>query len=549
MTQPVIALLTEYPILTLFVVIGLGYLLGEISLFGFRLGVTGVLFVGLAVGALSPAVALPEVVPSLGLIIFVYAVGIHSGKAFFESFRRQGYRDSLFTVAILAFGAVLTMGVAQFLNLPAPRAAGLFCGAVTNTPALAATRERVHERAMASGASTEEVRRLSEEPVVAYSIAYPIGVIGVLLCFQILRKIWRVEFVARDEGGEILVRDFVIRNPGIIGRTIGDVLGLHKELGFVISRIQKNGVTDIARSDTKLDEGDIVAVVGEESALDRAQQIFGETTEMHIELDRSQLDFRRIYVSSKEVVGKRIRDLDLQNRLGATITRLRRGDVDVVPTPETRLEAGDHLRVLTRTVNFAAARQFFGDSIRGTVETDFGSVAIGMVLGVFLGMLPIPLPGGSVVRLGLAGGPLLMALLLGKTERSGRITWVIPISANLTLRQIGLLLFLAGVGTRAGFGFAGTLRTNGFEMLAAGAVLTFGVTLATMIFGYKVLGVPYDSLIGMMSGVQTQPACLAYATAMASPSEAPNLAYAAVYPAAMITKIVLAQLLVAWLGG
>jgi putative transport protein len=549
MTQSAIALLAEYPILTLFVVIGLGYLLGEISLFGFRLGVTGVLFVGLGVGALSPAVALPEVVPSLGLIIFVYAVGINSGKAFFESFQRQGYRDSLVTVAVLAFGAVLTIGVARVAHLPAARAAGLFCGALTNTPALAATRELVHERAAAAGASAADTRNMAEEPVVAYSIAYPIGVIGVLLCFQFLRRIWRVEFTAREEGSEILVRDFVVRNPGIIGRTIGDVLSLHKELGFVISRIQKGGATDIARSDTTLDNGDIVAVVGEETALDRARQIFGESSEAHIELDRSQLDFRRIYVSSKDVAGKRIRDLDLQSRLGATITRLRRGDVDIVPAPETRLEAGDHLRVLTRTVNFQAVRNFFGDSIRGTVETDFGSVALGMVLGVFLGMLPIPLPGGTVVRLGLAGGPLLMALLLGKLERSGRVTWVIPISANITLRQIGLLLFLAGVGTRAGFAFVGTLRSNGVEMLAAGAAITFGVTLGTMIFGYKVLGIPYDSLLGMMSGVQTQPACLAYASAMASPSEAPNLAYAAVYPAAMIAKIVLAQLLVAWLGG
>jgi putative transport protein len=200
-------------------------------------------------------------------------------------------------------------------------------------------------------------------------------------------------------------------------------------------------------------------------------------------------------------------------------------------------------------VNFPAVVHYFGDSIRGAVETDFGSVAIGMVLGVLLGMMPIPLPGGGSVRLGLAGGPLLMALFLGKMERSGRITWVIPISANLTLRQIGLLLFLAGVGTRAGFAFTGTLRSNGVEMLAGGALITFGVTLGTLIFGHKVLKIPFDSLIGLMSGVQTQPACLAYASSMALPSEAPNLAYAAVYPAAMIAKIVLAQLLVAWLRG
>ncbi len=548
MSQSAAALLAEFPILTLFVGIGLGYLLGEISFFGFRLGVAGVLFVGLAVGSLSPSVALPEVVPSLGLIIFVYAVGIHSGKAFFDSFRKQGYRDSLFAAGVLAFGALLTLGVARLSHLPAARAAGLFCGALTNTPALAATRERVQERAAAVG-SSEQARRMAEEPVVAYSIAYPVGVVGVLLCFQFLRRIWRVKFEPREEAAEILVRDFVVRNPGVTGRTIGEVLGLHKELGFVISRIQKRGVTDIARSDTVLEAGDIVAVVGDEVALERARQIFGESSDAQIELDRSQLDFRRVFVSSKQAVGKRIRDLDLQNRLGATITRLRRGDVDIVPAPDTRLEAGDHLRVLTRPVNFPAVRHFFGDSIRGTVETDFGSVAIGMVLGVLLGMMPVPLPGGSVVRLGLAGGPLLVALVWGKIEQSGRISWGLPVRAKLTLRQIGLLLFLAGAGTRAGFAFAGTLRDNGAAMLAGGAAITMGVTLATMIAGYKVLKIPFDALLGLMSGVQTQPACLAYASSMASPSEAPNVAYAAVYPAAMIAKIVLAQLLVAWLGG
>jgi putative transport protein len=222
---------------------------------------------------------------------------------------------------------------------------------------------------------------------------------------------------------------------------------------------------------------------------------------------------------------------------------LRRGDVDVVPGPETRLEFGDRVRVLTRRENFAAVARFFGDSIRGTAETDFGSVAIGMVLGALVGMMPVPLPGGGIIRLGLAGGPLLVALVLGKLERSGRVTWVIPISANLTLRQIGLLLFLAGVGTKAGYSFADTLRASGLRMLAAGAAVTFGVTLATLLVGHFAFRIPYDSLMGLVSGVQTQPACLAYAGNL-SGTDAPNVAYAGVYPAAMIAKIVLAQLLV-----
>jgi putative transport protein len=219
-----------------------------------------------------------------------------------------------------------------------------------------------------------------------------------------------------------------------------------------------------------------------------------------------------------------------------------------VPGPDTRLEFGDLIRVLALRERLPEIARFFGDSIRGTAETDFGSVALGMVLGVLVGMMPIPVPGGSTVRLGLAGGPLLVALVLGKLERTGRITWVIPVSANLTLRQLGLLLFLAGVGTRAGYAFVQTLGANGIQLLFAGAAITFAVTLATLVAGYKLLKLRFDFLLGLVSGVQTQPACLAFA-ANQFHSDAPNLAYAAVYPAATIAKIILAQLLAAWAMG
>ncbi len=533
MYSNLISTLVAYPILTLFVVIGLGYLVGEISVLGFRLGVAGVLFVGLAVGALSPKVALPDVVATLGLIIFVYTVGIQSGPAFFSSFGKRGYRDAVLAAGVLTFGAVVTMALAYPMGLGGPRAAGLYCGALTNTPALAAAQE-----------VSPAGRR--GEPVVAYSIAYPFGVIGILLCLQIMRRVWRVKAEATAEAPEIAVRDFQVKNPGVVGRSVAEVLRLHKDYGFVISRLQHNGHTDIARSDSPLALNDVVAVVGDEVALERAQQIFGEPSDSHIERDRSELDYRRLFVSSKAVVGKRIRELNLQDLYGATITRLRRGDIDVVPTPETRLEAGDRVRVLTNKSNFPAVTQLFGDSIKGTAETDFVSVALGMVLGVLVGLLPIPLPGGQTVRLGLAGGPLLVALVLGKLERSGRVTWALPVSANLTLRQVGLLLFLAAVGTRAGYGFVETLRAEGLQLLLGGAAITLAVTLATLVVGFKLLHIPFDLLAGLSSGVQTQPAALAFA-ANQSGSDTPNIGYASVYPVAMIAKIVLAQMLVATL--
>ena len=545
MIESLIRTLAEYPVLTLFVVIGLGYLVGEREILGVRLGVAGVLFVGLGVGSLSPDVALPEIVPTLGLIFFVYAVGINSGRAFFDSFRNRGYRDSLLAVGVLIFGAVLALALSYPLGLGGPRAAGLYCGALTNTPALAAARDRIRGAARARGVPPAEELRLTDQPVVAYSVAYPIGVIGVLLSFQLARRLWGLKVPPAEEAPEIHSRDFVVKNPGIIGRTILDVVSLHKDVGFVIGRIQHEGKTVLSKSSTILAEGDILVAVGSEESLQRAGQIFGAPAGTDIAVDRSELDYRRFFVSSKSVVGKRVCDLDLENRLSATITRLRRGDVDVAPGPETRLELGDVVRVLTRKENFPAVSGFFGDSIRGTAETDFGSVAIGMVLGVLIGMVPIPLPGGGVFSLGLAGGPLLVALVLGKMERSGRVTWVMPMPANLTLRQIGLLLFLAGVGVKAGYSFAGTMRSDGLRMLGAGAVITFAVTLATIFIGHKLLKIPFDALMGLSAGVQTQPACLAYATGLTR-SDAPNVAYAGVYPAAMIAKIVLAQLLAGW---
>jgi len=542
MLESLAHILSDSPILTLFLVIGLGYLLGQISFFGFRLGVAGVLFSGLAVGTLGPNIAVPEVIPNLGLIIFVYTIGIETGPAFWRSFRKQGYRHTVVCVLVLVFAFVVTFAIGGALHLSKPRAAGLYAGALTNTPALAAVRERLRDRGRAQHLSEGQIRDLSSEPVVAYSISYPLGVIGVLLCFQVARRFWFHNIQPAEEQPEIHVHNFAVTNGGVAGLTVGELMQMHKDAGFVISRIQHAGRVDLAQPETVLAAGDVIAVVGDDKSSERARLIFGEPIDARLEEDRSQLDFRRVFVSNKEVVGRPIGKLNL-DRLSATITRVRRGDVDVVPDPETRLEFGDRIRVLTRRENFPTVSKLFGDSIRGTAETDFGSVALGMVLGVMAGMLPIPLPGGTTVRLGLAGGPLLVALVLGRIERTGGIAWVMPISANLTLRQIGLLLFLAGVGTKAGFAFVQTMGSDGAQMLAAGALITFSTTLIALLVGYKLLRIPLDSMLGFVSGLQTQPACLAFASNLTK-SENTNIAYAGILPIAMIAKIILAQLLV-----
>jgi putative transport protein len=540
--DPIVNTLTANPILTLFIVIGLGYVLGEISLFGFRFGVVGVLFVGLAVGSLAPSISVAEVIPTLGLILFIYTMGIQCGPEFFKSLRERGYRYTVFALTIVLLGAGMTLLVSRQAHLMRARAAGLYTGAMTSTPALAAARELLAERGRAKGLSPEQVRTISDEPVVAYTIAYPIGVVGVLISFAVWRRWRKPEMGPLGDAQEICTRDFKVTNPALIDRTVEQVLQTHHDCGFVISRVQHGQSSDIARGDMRLQRGDIVVAVGDDEALERAEQIFGHRVDDHIEQDRTELDFRRVFVSRQEIAGKRIRELDLENAMGATVTRLRRGDVDFVPTRDTRLELGDRVRVLTRRENFSAISQFFGDSIRGTAETDFGSVALGMVLGVLVGLIPIPLPGGTL-RLGFAGGPLLVALIVGKLERTGRITWIMPLHSNLTLRQIGLVFFLGGIGIRAGYSFAQTLRQNGLAMLLAGAVVTLVVALSSLVVGHTLLKLPFAPLMGLVSGIQTQPACLAYATREAN-SDGPNATYAAVYPVALIGKIILAQLLI-----
>ncbi|SPE30008.1 conserved membrane hypothetical protein [Candidatus Sulfopaludibacter sp. SbA3] len=527
--------LAQFPVVTLFGVIGIGYLLGQVRIFGFRLGVSGVLFAGLAAGALGPDIALPSIVSTVGLILFIYSIGIQFGPTFVNPFRRAGYRDNLFCIAMLVFGAGIAILVAMWHGLPGPTLAGLFSGALTNAPALAAAQEVLRDNRLGP----------PDGPVIAFGIAYPFGVLGVMLSMQLYRTVFRIQPEPAAPSDPIEVHDFVVRNPGVTGQPLAEVLRLHTDLGFVVSRIRHQDRTTLATAESRLALGDIVAVVGNPPALERAHHIFGEPSGVHIERDRSVLDYRRVFVSSPEIVGKRIGDLELQEKLSATITRLRRGDVDIVPTSHTRLSFGDRVRVLTAPANFDAVAKFFGDSIRGTAETDFGSVGLGMTLGVILGLIPLPLPGGTLLRLGLAGGPLIAGLVLGRLERTGPITWTIPLSANLTLRQIGLVLFQAGVGTRAGFGFAQTLRTSGIAMIAAGAVITAGVALASLIVGHRLLKLPFDAVMGLTCAIHTEPASLSFASLVSS-SDAPQASYARVFPVCTIAKIVLAQLLVTW---
>jgi len=541
-------LLASSPLLLLFAVIGLGYLLGSIKVAGFQLGVVAVLFVGVFFSAVDSRLALPEHIYILGLVLFVYAVGLQSGPGFFASFRKRGMRISGIATLLLVSGALLAALLWWVLDLPAPTAAGLFCGALTNTPALAATVETV--KVLGSDLPVDELVNQASSPVVAYGLAYPFGVLGIILSFFVAKRVLRVDF-AKEEAerrrheamNAIQSRTFRVTNPGLFGRTLERVLATIPDRGFSVSRIKKGEAVTIVAPDTVLSEGDLLVAVGSERELERAAILFGETCAEHLHEHLGDIHFRRLFVSNKEVVGSTIRDLQLERRFRATITRLQRGDVEFVPSQDTVLEFGDRVRVVTPKEQLPVLAGLLGDSTKGMAETDFLSLSAGIVLGVAVGMIPIPLPNGLTFKLGFAGGPLLVALVLGRLERTGPVTWGLPLNANLVLRQVGLVFFLAGIGTRAGLGFLSTVRAGGLALVAGGALVTTLVAVATIFLGYRVLRLPLAAVMGLLSGMQTQPACLAYANQQTD-SDQPNVWYSTVYPTAMVVKIVLAQVLV-----
>jgi putative transport protein len=541
-------LLAENPLLLLFTVIGLGYLIGNINLFGFKLGVAAVLFVGIFFGALDSRLNLPEHIYIIGLVLFVYAIGLQSGHGFFASFRKRGLRFSIVAAMILTAGAVAAIIIKNIMGLSASTAAGLFCGALTNTPALAAVIETTKN--LSSNLSETTAGLAAASPVVAYGLAYPFGVFGVILWFFISGKIFKgnrekdtVDAQKESAIAAIISRTYKITNPAIIGKTVQETLTPLRNSGFILSRIRKGNKTELVRSTTVLELNDLIVAVGNNDALQRARLIFGELSSEHLPEGLDDLRYRRIFVSDKAVVGRSIRDLHITRELHAIITRLRRGDVDIVPTPDTILEMGDRIRVITKRDNMDRVTRHFGDSLKSISETDYLSLSLGIVLGVFLGMIPIPLAHGLSFKLGFAGGPLVAGLVLGRIERTGPIIWEMPFTANLVLRQVGLVFFLAGIGTRAGDGFGSTFQAGGWGLIAAGAILTTFVTLTTILIGTLYLKLPMAAVMGMMSGIQTQPACLVYANQQTE-TDLPNVWYTTVYPASMVAKIILAQVIV-----
>jgi putative transport protein len=542
-----IDLLADNPLLLLFVVAAVGYAVGRVRVAGFGFGVAGVLFTGLAFGALSPRLTLPDLVYQFGLVLFVYTVGLASGPGFVASLRRRGLRDNAVVLGLLVLAALVTKLAQAGLGFSGPMAAGLFAGAFTNTPALAGVLE-----VLKAGGGPDQARALAE-PVIAYSVCYPIGVVGMLVAVYVTQRVWKVDHRAEAER---------LRMPGMVQerfevatarvtRAAATEFALHALLEghhwrVLATRVRHEGHVRLVTPGEHLALGDLVTLVGAPADVAAAVAALGEPSAEPLDLDRRDVDLRRVSVSRRELAGKRVAELNLPARFGALVTRVRRGDVDLLVDDDTVLELGDRVRVLAPRARLDEVTRFLGDSSRELSEVDVLSLGLGVALGLFVGLVPLPLPGGGTFKLGLAGGPLVVGLLLGVLGRSGPVLWQMPFGANLTLRQIGLVLFLAGVGTRSGWVFANNFgAANGLALFGVGAALTLGTALLLLWVGYRLLRIPMGVLTGMLAGLQTQPAVLAYAVEQ-SDNELPNVGYATVYPVALIAKIVLAQLV---LGG
>jgi len=489
--------------------------------------VGAVLFVGLALGTVVPKAAPPPIVGSLGLVMFLYGIGVQYGRQFVTGLTTaSGLGANLLALVGLAAGVLVTVVIIQF-GVPRDYAIGLFAGAMTSTAALQAGLQ-------AAG---------NLDPAIGYSVAYPFGVVGPILCMYLWEAWFRPEIPAPADAS-LVFREVAITNPDVVGRRVAEASGMLPS-GTTLWIIRQAHHNLTPSPDLVLTEGSVALVASEsEGRMAQAVQMLGATVSGRVIVDRRDLDHTRIFVSHRGVSGKKLGQLKMPDGIDAVISDVRRGDVELLPRPDLVLEQGDRVGVLAHRDHFPKLRRFFGGSIKGTSELSYVSIGIGMVLGVGVGLVPIPVPGLGSMSLGVAGGPLVVSLILGRLGRTGRLVWTMPPSANLTLRNFGLTIFLAQVGLTSGAGFASIVQQTGPTLLLGGAAILLAVALTVLALGHLTQRLPFDDLLGITAGVTGNPAILAYAARTAK-TDKPDIGYALIFPGMTVLKILMMQGMVA----
>jgi putative transport protein len=515
--------LASQPILSLFLAVALGYAVGQINIFGFSLGIGAVLFVGLAIGAIAPKAQIAGPIGLIGLTMFLYGIGILYGRQFFEGLSGPGRVYNLLAVVGVVAALFVALVLGRLIGVGTGEVLGVFAGSMTSTPTLQAALDLIGDKS----------------PSIGYSVSYPFGVIGPILCFYFMTRAVKPTFPpapARFHMAEITIERLP---PGAV--TVGDLTKL-LPAGVQISTVRQDHHNRLPEAELMLRLGDGLLIVAErQEAIGETAEVLGRLDPNRLGKDRSDLSYQRYFVSKQALTAMPLGELPMPPGVPLHVIHVRRYDVDIVPSPDLMLEMGDRIGVLVPVDQIQTARAFFGDTVKAAAEFSYISVGLGMVLGVLLGLVPIPLPGVGTVTLGIGGGPLIVALIMGRLRRTGPITWVMPLPANIVLRNFGLTLFLATVGINSGQAFLTTVVQTGPILLLVGAVVVLTTILIVLLVGRFLLRIPYDDLLGVASGATGNPAILVYAARMA-PTERTNIAYAMIFPSATIVKVVGVQI-------
>ncbi|MEE4286395.1 MAG: TrkA C-terminal domain-containing protein [Mariniphaga sp.] len=514
----------------LFLIVALGFILGRIKIFGLSLDVSAVIFVALVFGHYG--VVIPEDFQYLGLVLFIFTIGIQAGPGFFESFKKEGRQLASFATILILAAALFTVATVYIFKIDKNIAVGLFTGALTSTPGLASAID-ITGSPLAS---------------IGYGVGYPFGVIGVILFIRFLPKILGVSLnraeedyhsKMKDEFPEIIRRNFVVENENVVGKSIGD-LKIRYMTKAVVSRVVHNGLAITPKPETILYHGDLIKAVGTEEALKRVELLIGSPTEEEIPLDPNY-DVRTVLVTNKEVVNKTIGQINLLHTYNATITRIRRSGINISPTPNSKLQFGDKLIIASSKANMEMVARIFGDDQKRLSDTDILPVALGIILGVLVGKINIAM-GNFSFSPGLTGGVLIVALVLSRVGKTGPILWTMSGAANQLLRQLGLIFFLAAVGTGAGADIVTTFEQYGYKLFLFGGVITIVPMVLAALVGKWFFKMNLLSMLGAISGSMTSTPGLAAADSMTG-TNAHSIAYATVYPVAMVLLIVVVQLI------
>ena len=534
-------------VLSLISAIGLG--LGKIHVCGISLGVTFVFFAGILAGhfGLSIDPQMLNYAESFGLIIFVYALGLQVGPGFFSSFRKGGVTLNMLAIAVVILGTFLAVVCSYTTGVSLPNMVGILCGATTNTPALGAAQQTLKQMGLESST-----------PALGCAVAYPLGVIGVILAVLLIRKLLvrreDLEVQEKDDANKTYIAAFQVHNPAIFNKSIKDIAHMSYPK-FVISRLWRDGNVSIPTSEKIIKEGDRLLVVTSEKDALALTVLFGEqeNTDWNKEdidwnaID-SQLISQRIAVPRPELNWKKRGGLRLRNHYGINISRVYRSGVQLLATPELTLQLGDRLTVVGEAAAIQNVEKVLGNAIKSLKEPNLVAVFVGIILGLALGAVPFSIPGISTpVRLGLAGGPIIVGILIGTFgPRLHMITYTTR-SANLMLRALGLSLYLACLGLDAGAHFFDTVfRPEGLLWIGLGFGLTLVPTVLVGFFAFKIMKIDFGSVSGMLCGSMANPMALNYANDTI-PGDNPSVAYATVYPLSMFLRVIIAQVLLMFL--